>query len=286
MRPPFHFMKTTGLFPSWIAKSLVADAVFGRAYARVPDHGRALLKTALARSWETSAPSETVASRTEKALRSGLRAVTSSAPRPGLVLLLDPAETSPARLLAALAPALAAGIPEVLAVRLGGRGNPPASLLVALELAGVERLALLPKEQGPKLFEHLAGHAPACLVLALGSVPGPAAWRGRLERPLGLWLDKSGDLDLEAVRFAQPDAVLEAWGPGTRSLTGPVVRRSGTFETFLRQGYAALYAPRTRHEACLGRAPLVLGPGCESCWLWPDLAADLFLERSTGWSLG
>jgi hypothetical protein len=277
-------MTRAGLFPAWIAGALAGDAVFARAYAAVSDPERALIKTALARSWEGSGPSEALSRRTDTVLRSGLRAVGASTPRPALALVFDSSEVSPARLLAALVPALAAGVSEVLAVRLGGRGHPPAPLLVALELAGVERLALLPREQGPRLCEHLAAH-PACLVLALGSAPVPAAWRGRLERPLGLWLDRPGDLDLQAVAFAQADAALEAWGPGARGLAAPFVRRSGTFESFLRQGYAALYAPTARHEACLGRAPLVLGSGCESCWLWPDLAADLFFTHSTAWSL-
>jgi hypothetical protein len=279
-------MAGTGLFPAWIGKALVADAVFGRAYASVSERERALLKTALVRSWEWSAPSEVVFRRTETLLRSGLCAVTRSAPRPALALFFDAAETSPARLLAALVPALAAGVPEVLAVRLGGRGHAPAALLTALELAGVERLAQLPKDQGPRLLGHLAQNAPSCAVLALGEVACVrAAWRGRLDRPLGLWLDRPGDLDLEALAFAQPDAVLEAWGPGARGLAAPVVRRSGSFETFLRQNYPAVYAPGSRREACLGRVPLVLGPGCESCWLWPDLEPGRFLATSTAWGL-
>jgi hypothetical protein len=123
------------------------------------------------------------------------------------------------------------------------------------------------------------------LVFGLAALSHAFAAPQRVPARAVMRLDRPGDLDLQAVAFAQADAALEAWGPGARGLAAPFVRRSGTFESFLRQGYAALYAPTARHEACLGRAPLVLGSGCESCWLWPDLAADLFFTHSTAWSL-
>jgi len=289
-------MTQRGLFPSWLDGSLASDAAFGRAYAAVPDVRRALLKTAIARLWEWCGPADAVSLRRDMLWRSGLRSVSVAGPRRFALVLFDAGETSPVRLLAALVPALAAGIPEVLAVRLGGRALPPAPQLLALELAGVERLALLSRKRCTELLEHLGQGGESGLVLALGRDAGsvlaaaplhPARQRAWVPGggPAGVWLDRTGSPDLEALAFAQHGAEINVWGGRGRSIPDGFVRRSGTFETFLRQGYATLYVPEERREACAGRAPLVLGPGCESCWLWPDLEVSLFTPRHVCWSV-
>lgn len=281
---------TDTVFPRWIEDRLVGDAAFARAYAAVPDTRRALLKTALARAWEWAGPAVLETSRCAALGRSGLSSLRLTRPRRFAVLLFDATENSPARILAALAPALAAGIPEVLAVGVGGRSLPPAPVLTALELAGVERLARLSREQCLKFLRELDPFQPG-LILALGG--GPAAgvlaacpqspWRvvrrGGLDGPLGVWRDSAEDLDLEALAFAQPDAAVEAWGAG-RFLPGVHFRKkSGRFESFLKQGYPVVYVPAARREACLEAALAVFGPGTESCWIWPGLASLTGIEQ-------
>ncbi|MCM0755817.1 hypothetical protein M7784_11245 [Desulfovibrio aminophilus] len=289
-------MTQRGLFPSWLDGSLARDASFGRAYAAVPDARRALLKTAIARLWDWCAPAEALHRRAETLWRSGLRSVSLAEPRRFAMMLFDAGETSPSRLLAALVPALAAGVPDVLAVRLGGRALPPAPQLLALELAGVERLALLSRARCAELLAHLGQGGESGAVLALGREAASVVAEARLHSarqrawtpgsgPAGVWLERGAGSDLEALDFAQQGAEIHVWGAGRRSIPGGFVRRSGTFETFLRQGYSALYVPEARREACAGRAPLVLGPGCESCWLWPDLEASLFTPRRVCWSV-
>lgn len=281
---------TDTIFPSWIEERLVGDAAFARAYAAVSDRHRALLKTALARAWEWAGPAAAESSRYETLGRSGLASVRLIRPRRFAVLLFDETENSPARLLAALTPVLAAGVPDVLALRVGGRSLPPAPVLTALELAGVERLARLSRERALKLLRELDPRSPG-LILGLGAgavaeilaacPPSPwrAVWRGGLGGPLGVWRDKAADLDLEALAFAQPDAAVEVWGAG-RSLPGMrLSKKNGTFESFLTQGYPVVWVPAARREACLDTALAVFGPGAESCWVWPDLQSLTAFEQ-------
>ena len=61
----------------------------------------------------------------------------------------------------------------------------------------------------------------------------------------------------------------------------PVVAQPGpeTLAEAADLGYAAVYAAETRRQEGLAAAPLVLGPGRETMWLWPGLTPRTFRRR-------
>ncbi len=143
MEPPIpDFEPSAWSFPEWLQAHMVPDGCFARAYNRLGDARRALIKSLIARHFVLNPPKGTL--HTGRTDRFGLLERSSvCGPAPFALLLTDAGIDAPALFLASLLPALCARVPEVLAVRLGKRRDVPDSLLVACELSGQERLATL-----------------------------------------------------------------------------------------------------------------------------------------------
>lgn len=281
------------------ADRLVADDRRARAYEAAPAPWRARLKKLIAQLdvWFGRERAPWRESRRGYALGLDSRAL--ERPADMVVATFTAAQPSPARLLAALWPALSAGTPEALAVCLGEEADFPDAALLALELAGVELALAAPPARWPALLADLGRRTPRGRLLELGPAaspsdalpPGWSRWRPTRRRAdaelrLGVWLGDGGreSLDLDALAWAQAGARLEGWTDGpARSDSGLGRERVGPFERFLAESWDAALVPAARLEAAASAVPLTLGPGQEGSWLWPELRPSFFLERRVLW---
>lgn len=260
---------TARRWPEALERGRVGDAAFARAYARTADRNRALLKTGIAAVYAACDGPMPAWRRQATACGHDLRLVREDIPLDFAVVLCGPRFTSPARLAAAVVPALCARVGEVAAVRVGAPWPEP--LLTTLELCGVETVCRVGVRSLAGLWPALAAAGNGVAVL-LDGVDRPARDPGDSLRFLTakvagrvLVADRAtATFDREALAFAQPDLTLEP-------APGPAALANGADS-----GYDALYCGEGPWEAVTGSAPLVLGPGRESCWLWPQLPPEAF----------
>ena len=246
--------------PAWLENCRPDDTLYADAYEGTPAELRALLKTAIAFAFHRwpLADDEKLTSRTSA--RAGFRHSESSCPAGWVIASLGPGFASPARLLAALVPAILSGVSRILIV--SEAAFSPA-VCTALELAGLEDSFLLDKEQMPGFYEDLRALCPDGRVLAFPSADGTfteaqqelmhsAALDGMprlrdLPSPRLLCLHDSGSTEEERLHWLYPDAEF-------LSEAAPDVR--------------AAYVPEDMPG--LGGIPFVCGPGMEACWPGPS----------------
>jgi len=245
----------------------VPDSRFAKAYVRTGDRGRALIKTAIARLYAARAPRSALHARETLELSGGPRTATRR-PRPWCALALDPEVLSPLQLVAAIVPAVAHRASLVLALRPRGRGGWPDHQLAALELCGVEHAFSPPFAAACRALAELRRAGPG-LLLCLGS----RAFRDRLTRGLDAlpafhWLEApraaalhegaSAPWNREVLDFAHKGLAL--------------VPYEDPADAAVRELQAA-FAPGALAPPAAG---LVLEPGCEGLWDWPELPDALF----------
>ena len=247
--------------PSWLAACLVADSELARAYEDTAPELLALCKHTLAvqHAFFGEAPDW----EEESLLRrpQGFRTRVCARPADWALVIFDADYASAPRLLAALMPALLARVPLVLCVCAPGPAR--AELLCALELAGQEQIYALKAFQSMDLVRGLAEQpGQGRLVLLHRGALSPLRAAAE-ERELLCWEERRAPVlricgsepDAALIRLAHPDAASE----------GEAVPD-------------AIYC--SRREAVPARAPLVLPPGMEGCWLHPSLTPAFFRVRA------
>jgi hypothetical protein len=211
------------------------------------------------------------------------------------VLFLGPGFASPARCLAALLPALLAGVPHVAVARVAEDASPwPAPVLAGLELAGQELAFALSPGQAQELAAELEGCCAPGALLGLGWGAGQGADGPELLRwsapewRVGAWAP-AGDWDWPGLAMAQAGCACEVWLPpkadaAPAEAAGLPVRRGG-WDDFLAAGHAArLVPPELARDALDAGARLVLTPGLEGCWAWPGLTPHRFTHTGLAWA--
>ncbi len=275
-------------WPEALQQGRVDDAAFAAAYARVPDGHRAWIKTCLAgvyAAWGGPMPF----SRAEE-LRLGhdLRLLRRDRALDFALIACGPSFASPARLAAAVIPALCARVPEVAAVRVGRRW--PHALLTTLELCGVETVARVGAQAFAGLIRDLAGMGRGAVVFLDGVAepagigPGLRTLPARINGRAGLFPASEADFDRQALAFAHPDMEFYVHGDpaGPVPLAPPFAAAPGGLAEAASLGYDALYLAGDHLDQGLGAAPLVLGPGRETFWLWPNISPEAFRARFAG----
>ncbi|WP_319584587.1 hypothetical protein [uncultured Pseudodesulfovibrio sp.] len=275
-----------------IGESQVDDALFAQAYAESADQERALMKTCIARLYNWYGPSKDTACEVARRWRGGFGSVSRSAPVDVALVLFDDTCVSPARLLAALVPAIACGVPNVLAVRVDGKGDWAPPLLTAMELAGQELVADLTGKGVSVLLDKVADAGAKGAVVDLTGRPGLCAGRNDLavycpdfDRSASIFLDEPDTFDLDALSFIHPDMEFTVFGAEV-PLPDGFVSGSEDFQAFLTSVRNVAFVPADRIGDALGHARLVLGPGQEGCWVWPELLPGFFLFHRTAWTIG
>ncbi len=257
-------------WPQAMERGRVTDAAFATAYARVSDLDRARIKTGIAAIYAACGGPMPRSRRRVEAVGHDLLLTREDVPLDFAVIVCGAAFASPARLAAAVIPALCARVAEVAAVRVGGAW--PRPLLTTLELCGVETVCRVGKRAVSGLWRELAERGDGAVVL-LDDAPAPTAGVGGALRVLSARLSGGGCLvaedaaafDREALAFAQPDMELS-------EIAGDQLAKAAA------SAYAVAYAAGGR-DGLSGLAPLWLGPGRETFWLWPELVPGAFRRQ-------
>ena len=269
-------------FPDWTEDFLVADAAFAAAYDACASEERAALKTAIARTATVCGVAGDVSHRV-RVMRQGFSLREISCPASWTILVLDGVQTGPARMLAALMPAILAGVPDILVCRVVRDSTPfPQGLLAALELAGQERVMECGPEDALALVSSCCKQDARGRLILLGrddvfaEVARMAAER---DTPL-LRYGAAVRIGIAASSFATPvpDAGLCFAHPDATQ-----VRVDGDIA---QGGFSAVFCAETAVQQYLGTVSLVLSPGNEAYWVWPGLSRDFFTETVQGVSNG
>lgn len=265
--------------PASLDARLVADAVFSRAYDALVPEERAVIKTAIARMAAVCGAEDVVAGQCAVSMRQGFRLHRSFRPASWAVVLWDGAYAGPGRVLAALLPAILAGVSPVVACRVRGDASPfPEALLAALELAGQELVADAGPEEAVAFVEACCKADPRGRLVLLGRDPAfgdicrfaaeygtPALWYAAPVRIGIAAASFATPLSHDHLRFAQPDAEVIP------------------FEGDVSQGNCtAVFCAEEAVPAYCDAVPLVLSPGNEAYWAWPGLGRGFFRESGQG----
>jgi hypothetical protein len=181
-------------------------------------------------------------------------------------------------------------VESCLVLRTSASSGWPPALLCALELAGIERIYALPEERLPQLIAHMQGHDPSGVVLSLGDC-GLSGLHGKLPRlirlspprAVALWSDETTSWDEAAIAFAHPRLHILQQGLGDASPSIGSKPASRAWSALMQEDVDALFVPTRLMPSALQHHHLVLGPGQEPCWVWPELTRDVFLERRLAW---
>ena len=249
-------MNALSRYEHWLESYSIDDETVGRAYESLGNQGRAVLKKAIARLYRVwgESPEE---KRKKIAFRDGFGLQEDNVPAPFALMACDPAYCSPSAMLAALLPALLAGVETVLPcfTATDEEGCPEVfpPLLGALELAGVERGFAAPESRVEALFAdmvELFGHGR---LIILGG-----------ER----FADK---LALSAHRAGVPCC----------SLTNALLYYNSGAESLAKQCFSASGEPLAHEvaEADETGVFLHLDAAHEDVWFWPDLGPGWFRSR-------
>lgn len=283
-------------FPHQINEVVVSDTFFARAYQETPARHRALIKTCIARLYDWYGGGKECGGRIESTWRGGFDSIHAFQPVDFCVVLCDATLESPARLLAGLVPALARGVRNVLVVRVGD--SPwPSSLLTALELAGQDLAVDMTADQACQLLTDLSSSTASGLVIDLGvgaeevdarlaKTSAVGIYSPVFDGKISVWMDDSQPVDLEALAFAQPDVSCAVHGTHTFFSSDKFSYDGDDFQTFLVTAGDAVFVPLSRVNDALTQSRIVLSPGHEGCWIWPDLRPEQFHFHRTAWTIG
>lgn len=291
--------RTVFSFPDWLNEFVPEDEVFAMAYEDIADTDRAWLKTSIARLLDVYGPLKEMAGMTSRSFRSGFDIQSHHAPVDFAVVLFDASLLSPARLLAALVPALASGVEHVLAARVGANGGPwHKAVLTALELAGQEFVVDLSDAEARRLFTQLRDMnrpgavsvlGPKAAVIKSGELQAASRmgfWRPRFNRAAAVWMEEENTFDLDVLAFTHPDMVFSIFGVETELPADNFSYEGESFSDFADAIIDVAYLPDPHISQVVDRAKLILTPGQEGCWIWPDLYLEHFQYRHIAWTSG
>lgn len=267
--------------------TLVSDDDFAMAYDAVPASLRACLKTSIAAHHAVYGIAPSMQKTQTERATAGFTVGECQKPVAWTAIVLTETFASGPRLVAALMPALLAGVQNVHIMRVHeqrGQTPWPHALLAALELAGQEqaicvdlanlaayvtklahemgtgRVLLLGESHGlAACLAHAIAHLPQCTVWAEGHAPS-------------LYIDASCTLDMDRLTWAHPDATILQAHEQAESKNCHTHTQMSAVYTIPTEGMPSMCAP------------LTLFAGSESMWLYPELSLHYFMQRSV--SLG
>lgn len=239
----------------WMDEHAIPDETLGAAYEALGDKGRATLKLCIARMhriWGEPSQSE----RSDRRYAPDFRLISEESPAPYALVVCPAGYRSPAAFLAAVMPAVLAGVERVLPCFLDEEnGAPPTpSLMAAMELAGVERCFHPPHRQILALLNLLCDKAPGGRIVLLGD------------------FSCAGDLALAAL----------SKGLSCRSYPQLPVFKCASTGLLMEQNFGQAL-PENRLAAPQPDAAeqdrLTLDEAHANVWLWPDLSPAWFRNR-------
>ncbi|MEF3697594.1 hypothetical protein [Desulfolutivibrio sp.] len=277
-------------WPDWLPDHALGDEAFAAAHDALSALERARIKQTLARMFAAHDPGRAISRSITVGFEPDGLASTRFCPRPYAVVAIGPDFASPSRLLAACLPALLARTPLVAVVRAEAKTPWPTALLAALELCGVESAFSLSAKHAARLFSELHAAHPHGLVVDFGPAarmsPRLPSLAVAPSGSIGVWRTSARGFDLEALAFAQAGSQVTVWGKAG-GLSEGMQAGEGNFADFLAKGYEAVFVPRGKMEAalCAASGPdLVLGPGMECFWAFPQAPVAAFVHGRTAYA--
>ncbi|WP_415713042.1 histidinol dehydrogenase [Maridesulfovibrio sp.] len=252
-------------FPEWLQTYQIEDEVFADAYEATSPSRRAWLKKTIAQVYSVNSPETPQKTWNVNTWNGGFETEVATAPLEWTVLLLDARSVSPVRILAALVPALTAGVKQVL-VAFCGEGEISKPVLAGFELAGQEDVVQLPMDKIEEFLGFLLNGGAYGAVLDLRGDPdfllnGPCVRYWRVPEISSISVCKNEDFpDMDVLAFVHPD-----------------VEFVEVDEDSLDEGEAdAAVVPAELVGEALMTFNIVLAHGQEGCWLWNGFNSSFF----------
>jgi len=280
-------------FSSSVDAFRIPDEAFADAYDAVGDRRRSVLKKWISQLYlfwgRERALDRTQGQRWDQ----GVITYEHLRPLDWTLFVLSPDFSSPAQLLAAILPALLAGVRRVAVVREEADTSFPEALLTCMELAGQELVlemnpASILKMTGDMFTETRRGRVcflglssletavrdqlPAKTILSLAASGSTA----------GIWFDAGFEWDTKTLAWTLPDTIFYAGGEVPDQSDLKMRTYTGSIEDFETQGFDVLYASTASLK---GDCPCIFGPGLEGGWLWPGLTPRIFMDTVIHWQV-
>lgn len=241
------------ILPDWISDKELEQG--SGAYETLDPALRALLKTQISLLHEGWLSAET-ATGSIACLSDGGNCFSSAKPLNWALFILSEDYASPAGCIAALLPALSAGVESVIVCRLGNPKIPlDPAISAAMELLGREEVYALSSAQSGRLVSDIMAQNPNGRVVVLGSETRSAYFVPSLVK---IGLEEGAAPDRYILSWLHPAAQVGAVRPGASY--DAVITASPDF-----------YGDY--------QAPVVLGPGYEYFWRWPGLSPEFFQQK-------
>ncbi len=262
---------------------LILDQAFAADYEAASAAVRGGMKTAIARGHALFPSDAARLDRRTRLWEQGFGSSESTRPADWALFCLDERFASVPRLLAAVLPALLAGVPEVVVLRVlpqGGASDWPIGLLAALELAGQELAASATPADLHIWLEALGARGRGRCVFFGKTLSPFLAVAAQWDIPARLFVNAprigvAGPPDLaESARQAHPDAEIIACAQKS------VPIRSDRSTQRPMRCLDAIFCPAGDIPVWEGQAPLLASPDHIWSWHFPDLHSDWFLETS------
>lgn len=274
------------MLPAWLDAVRQPDEKQAAAYEACPSDFRAGLKTAIAFAFHLWGESASCFETRLENSHSGFAHTLSCRPAAWTLALLSPNYISPARFIAAILPAIMAGVGKILIASLNTA--PSSALCAAIELAGLEDIFILPSgtDDIPRLIRELhAQHSDGRILLfpsAANEESGfPIARQTANELKLRLWQDDT----VPRLSITPPAGKNGADEKHEQTLRRDIVTWAhGDAEIldYAECGIAAHFGQEYTDVFPDPQAPppLSFGPGLEACWIHPLLNPEYFRTRT------
>ncbi|MBR3880776.1 MAG: hypothetical protein IKJ34_04190 [Mailhella sp.] len=256
-------MSTNIELPGWLEACRPGDDLYADAYEGSPAELRALLKTAIAFAFHRWPGMEGEQLREYRSSRSGFRHVEKCEPAAWALVVLGSGFASPARLLAALVPAIIAGVGRIVIVSEAPFAQ---AICTAMELAGLEESFVLDSEQIHRLWSELRALSPEGRLLTFPDS------EGSLSSAQKALLHEAATLGMPRLRDFPAPTVLSQHGSGSETEARlrwlhPDARIVHSSSDDIRVAFLS-----DEHSDPLSTSPGIFccGPGMEACWPGPS----------------
>jgi hypothetical protein len=279
------------------ALRIVADERFAAAYETVPDRDRARLKKLIAEVWSWSGTPAWDSVLRQSSFPAGLRVMQMRSPRDWLLVVAHQ-PVGPGLLLGTVLPPVLSAVREVAVLFVSEQKDLQDANLLALELAGIEQVGCCSphglEQAVQEMMQSLEGPHGGLLRLGhfRGSLQGVVSlrekriWEVGLPLPdrAGLFAGEQAPWDFEALSMAHPHLEVRVWSPSGECPSSPWPVVQGAWEDFLLQDLDVALVPGHRCAEALNAFSLVLTPGQEATWLWPEFPWQVCYVDRLGWA--
>ena len=275
------------------SRFLVTDQELEKAYETVGDLNRSWMKKHLAYLFSFYGHEISLEKTRTSRQRTGFVFSEAVSPAPGAVILADSCPGIWNRILAALVPAMAAGVGDISVFLFRNKEGICPEILTALELAGIEDIFLIEHPQVPAVMKMCANASSLILDLCFRS-PVPADFSQRScgfktyirlffdGKPRGLvWTGDDHEWDYETIRWAHPDMEFTLCGTKADSAPSGFICSSPQDSEILEEKWDLFLGP----EEVFRAAGITRGfsPGMEPFWIWPEIDKGLFMTSRLYW---